>query len=63
MIESIEKNFDIGIFDITVEGAFLSTVASILLDTPSILMEVNDQSVGEYERLANSVAAYFVDFA
>lgn len=63
MTESIEKDFDIGMFDTTVEGAFLTTVASILLDTPSILMEVNDQSVEEYERLANSVAAYFVGFA
>ena len=63
MTESIEKNFDIGMFDTTVEGAFLTTVASILLDTPSILMEVNDQSVEDYERLANSVAAYFVGFA
>jgi len=63
MTEAIEKNFDIGIFDTTVEGAFLTTVASVLFGVPSVLMEVNDQSSEEYERLANSLAAYFVDFS
>lgn len=63
MTEAIEKNFDIGIFDIAIEGAFLTTVSSVLFDIPSVVMEVNDQSVEDYERLANSVAAYFVDFS
>lgn len=63
LIIEIEKFFDIGIFDTTVEGAFLTTVASILFEVPSILMEVNDQSSEDYERLARSVAAYFVDFS
>ncbi|MAZ97733.1 MAG: hypothetical protein CMP53_09455 [Flavobacteriales bacterium] len=63
LITEIERNFDIGIFDTTVEGAFLTTVASVLFDVPSVLMEVNDQSSGYYERLAGSLAAYFVDFS
>ena len=63
LITEMERKFDIGIFDTTVEGAFLTTVASVLFDVPSVLMEVNDQSSGYYERLAGSLAAYFVDFS
>ena len=62
LVEKVEKDFDIGIFDSSVEGAFLTTTASVLFDVPSILMEVNDQSSEEYEKLAVTLAAYFADF-
>jgi len=61
--EKIEQRFDIGIFDISPEGAYLCTVASVLFNLPSILMEVNDQSSGDYEELADWIAAFFVDSA
>jgi hypothetical protein len=61
--EKIEKRFDIATYDTSAEGAYLTTVASVLFDVPSILMEVNDQSSEEYEELGNWIAAFFVDFA
>lgn len=63
LTELLEKRFDIGIFDIAGEGAYLMTVASVLFDLPSILMEVNDRSSEEFEALADSLAAFLVDFA
>jgi len=63
LTNKIEQRFDIGIFDVSIEGAYLSTVASVLFNLPSILMEVNDQSSEDYEELANYLAAWFVDFS
>ncbi len=62
LIENVEKHLDIGIFDSSVEGAFLTTTASVLFDVPSVLMEVNDQSSEDFEKLATVLAAYFADF-
>ena len=63
IVEKVEQRFDIGVFDVSIEGAYLTTVASVLFELPSILMEVNDRSSEDYEELANYLAASFVDFA
>lgn len=62
LVEEVEKHLDIGIFDTSVEGAFITTTASVLFDVPSVLMEVNDQSSEDFEKLATVLAAYFADF-
>jgi hypothetical protein len=58
----IEKRFDIGIFDSTIDG-YLTLVSNILFEVPSLVMEVNDQSVEEFEALAIEIAASFADYA
>ncbi len=63
IVEKIEQRFDIGVFDVSIEGAYLTTVASVLFELPSILMEVNDQSSEDYEELADYLAASLADFA
>ena len=58
----METQFDMSVVDSTVDN-YITVVASVLFKVPSILIEVNDQSVEAYPLMASALARAVADFA
>jgi len=62
ILDEMEVDFDVTDVDSTVDN-YITLVASILFNVPSVLIEVNDQSVEEYPLMASALARAVADFA
>lgn len=62
VLDTMETQFDMSVVDSTVDN-YITVVASILFKVPSILIEVNDQSVEAYPLMASALARAVADFA
>ena len=58
----MESQFDMSVVDSTVDN-YITVVASTLFKVPSVLIEVNDQSVEAYPLMASALAQAVADFA
>ncbi len=62
ILDEMETQFDMSVVDSTVDN-YITVVASILFNVPSVLIEVNDQSVEAYPLMASALARSVADFA
>lgn len=62
LLDTMETQFDMSVVDSTVDN-YITVVASVLFKVPSVLIEVNDQSVEEYPLMAMALAKAVADFA
>jgi hypothetical protein len=62
ILDEMESQFDMSVVDSTVDN-YITVVASTLFKVPSVLIEVNDQSVEAYPLMASALAQAVADFA
>lgn len=62
ILDEMETDFDLSVVDSTVDN-YITVVASTLFKVPSVLIEVNDQSVEAYPLMASALARAVADFA
>ncbi|MDA8837810.1 N-formylglutamate amidohydrolase [Candidatus Poseidoniales archaeon] len=62
VLDEMETEFDMSVVDSTVDN-YITVVASILFKVPSVLIEVNDQSVEAFPLMASALARAVADFA